>query len=71
MTTDPAVHYVAWAQQPDIQIYCDEAFTIPDVSSPLRKAPVFVTQEQPPRLYTFHDPFVTCTLCLTKMQARP
>lgn len=66
--SDP-VHYCAWAQQPDIQIFCDEACTTPDVGAPLRKPPIFVTEEKPPRLYTFHTVFVTCAACLEKMRS--
>jgi hypothetical protein len=69
------VHYVAWAQQPDIQIYCDNAWTTPGWGEPLDvlggEGPVWVTDETPARSYTFDEECVTCPQCLTKMQAQP
>lgn len=63
------IHYVAWASQPDVQIYCDGAFTTPSLSErPLNKAPIFYTSETPERAYTFARKLVTCEACRERIK---
>lgn len=62
-----AVHYVAWGQQPDIQVFCDEAWTQPGWGQTRDEDGPWRTDETPPRLYTFEKGEVTCSACLNKI----
>lgn len=60
------VHYVAWAQQPDIQLFCSQAWTTPAWGPPgTHQPPVFKADNG--EHYTFTRGHVTCEACVKKL----
>ena len=69
----PLVHYCAWAQQPDIQIFCDGTYTQPGWGPQHKEEEEgpWTTDEKPSRLYAFEKGQVTCPACLEKLEQAP
>jgi len=59
------IHWVGWASQPDLQIWCDESFTTPSYGNAGTDVPnVYRTADD--RLYTFDCALATCAACKRK-----
>lgn len=59
------IHLCDYASQPYIRIYCDQAWCSPGWNQPDEGDPpgCWLTDENPPRKYTFDFWKVTCKLC--------
>ena len=65
MTQTQDIHWVGWASQPDLQIWCDGSFTTPSYREAHTDTPdVYRTADG--RLYTFDCVLATCEACRRK-----
>ncbi len=66
-----AVHLIKWAGQPDLQFACDASWSTPAYGSAETPAEgVYLSDDEPPRLYTFDAEKVTCSVCAAQQASK-